>query len=174
MGLFGKKETKPEVQFPINEPIEKQFEKLIIRNPGIVLNKKELCVFAANAYIGKKKTRTVGYNTSGVHANARILGLNFRAGNTKVDRQKEEYWERTPCRFFVTGDRFIALAEKGGFTLRANKILDIKLYSDAITFYCENKTHTIFMDSTDLARYKYMWNVISEAQKIQLDYTKYL
>lgn len=173
MGLFFKKDKQERTQFPIKDSIETQFAKLIVRNPGIVLNKNELCVFAANAYIGKKKSKTVGYSTSGVRASTKVLGLNFHAGNTRVDRQKEEYWEKTPCRFFVTGDRFIALAEKGGFTIKASKILDMKLFSDAIAFYCENKTHTVFMTSSDIARYRHMWNVISEAQRVNLDYTKF-
>jgi hypothetical protein len=145
---------------------KEKVESLIVKNPGIALKDDEICFFMADAYVGKQVKKTSGYKTSGLHASIHIMkGLSYRIGNTQVTPKQETYWEKIPCRFFVTGNRFIALAAKNGFDVKVDKILDMKLHSDGLILYVGNKTHFVFMNHKDVARYKNVWETLGTARR---------
>lgn len=143
MGLFSrfhKNEQKNNSESVSLSPEEK-FKKMVPANPGIALNDDEVCLFMSDASIGKEKTRTTGYKSSGVSSRIHIAkGLSVGSSNVHVTPTRETYWEKTPCRFFVTDKRFIAISQKGGFNLKADKIIDIRLKMDCMfqKFYCWN------------------------------------
>ena len=75
MGIFSrfrKNEQKNNSESVSLSPKEK-FKKMVPANPGIALNDDEVCLFMSDASIGKEKTRTTGYKSSGV--SSRIVKL---------------------------------------------------------------------------------------------------
>ena len=101
-------------------------------------------------------------------------GLSVGSSNVHVTPTRETYWEKTPCRFFVTDKRFIAISQKGGFNLKADKIIDMKLNADAVTLYTGSKTYIVFMTSEDVHRYKELWETIQSLQRNGIDPKKLL
>ena len=146
MGIFSrfrKNEQKNNSESVSLSPKEK-FKKMAPANPGIALNDDEVCLFMSDASIGKEKTHTTGYKSSGISSRIRIAkGLSVGSSNVHVTPTRETYWEKTPCRFFVTDKRFIAISQKGGFNLKADKIIDMKLNADAVTLYTGSKTYIV-------------------------------
>ena len=115
MGIFSrfrKNEQKNNSESVSLSPKEK-FKKMVPANPGIALNDDEVCLFMSDASIGKEKTHTTGYKSSGISSRIRIAkGLSVGSSNVHVTPTRETYWEKTPCRFFVTDKRFIAISPK--------------------------------------------------------------
>lgn len=177
MGLFSrfhKNEQKNNSESVSLSPEEK-FKKMVPANPGIALNDDEVCLFMSDTSIGKEKTRTTGYKSSGVSSRIHIAkGLSVGSSNVHVTPTRETYWEKTPCRFFVTDKRFIAISQKGGFNLKADKIIDMKLNADAVTLYTGSKTYIVFMTSEDVHRYKDLWETIQNLQRNGIDPKKLL
>lgn len=148
---------------------------MVPANPGIALNDDEVCLFMSDASIGKEKTYTTGYKSSVISSRIRIAkGLSVGSSNVHVTPTRETYWEKTPCRFFVTDKRFIAISQKGGFNLKADKIIDMKLNADAVTLYTGSKTYIVFMMSEDVHRYKELWETIQSLQRNGIDPKKLL
>lgn len=177
MGIFSrfrKNEQKNNSESVSLSPKEK-FKKMVPANPGIALNDDEVCLFMSDASIGKEKTHTTGYKSSGISSRIRIAkGLSVGSSNVHVTPTRETYWEKTPCRFFVTDKRFIAISQKGGFNLKADKIIDMKLNADAVTLYTGSKTYIVFMTSEDVHRYKELWETIQSLQRNGIDPKKLL
>ena len=177
MGIFSrfrKNEKKNNSESVSLSPKEK-FKKMVPANPGIALNDDEVCLFMSDASIGKEKTHTTGYKSSGISSRIRIAkGLSVGSSNVHVTPTRETYWEKTPCRFFVTDKRFIAISQKGGFNLKADKIIDMKLNADAVTLYTGSKTYIVFMTSEDVHRYKELWETIQSLQRNGIDPKKLL
>jgi hypothetical protein len=177
MGIFSrfrKNEQKNNSESVSLSPKEK-FKKMVPANPGIALNDDEVCLFMSDASIGKEKTHTTGYKSSGISSRIRIAkGLSVGSSNVHVTPTRETYWEKTPCRFFVTDKRFIAISQKGGFNLKADKIIDMKLNADAVTLYTGSKTYIVFMTSEDVHRYKDLWETIQNLQRNGIDPKKLL
>jgi hypothetical protein len=136
-------------------PTKQRISNMIVRNPGIGLKNDDICFYMAYAYIGKQVTRTTGYKTSGLRTNIHIMkGVNYRVGNINVTPQKETHWEKIPCRFFVTKDRIIALADKGSFDIKMEKAYNLTLHADSLIIYTGSKTHVIFLNQIDQTRFR--------------------
>lgn len=145
---------------------------IVIKNPDISLKSGEVCLFAAKGDIGKEKTRTVGYKTSGVHASARIAkGVSIRASDIKVKAKKETFTETVPCRFYMTTERYIGMAPKWGFSVNLNNVLEAELDYDTITIYAGSKMHTVNLSHADILRFKNVVNIYNQALHEGIDIT---
>ena len=152
-----------------------QLNDIVIKNPDISLKAGEVCLFAAKGNIGKEKTKTVGYKTSGVHASARIAkGINIRASDINVKAKKEVFTETVPCRFYVTTDRYIGMAPKWGFSVNLDNVLKAELDYDTITIYAGSKMHTVNLSHTDVLRFKNVVNIYTQALHEEIDITQML
>lgn len=155
--------------------IREKVENLIVSDPGINLKEKEVCFFKAEAFIGKQRRRTTSYSSTGLHSNLHVMkGVNLRIGNTKYTPNQETYWEKIPCRFFVTSNRFIALATKGGFEFNANKLLDMELHKDGVILYAGKETHVLFMNKEDAKQYKTLWEMLNKAHEEGLEVSDFM
>ena len=140
-----------------------------MRNPGIVLQDKELCFFKSNASIGKKRKKIERVTSGGVGASIPIMkGIKLQTGRSSLKPEETTYWEKTPCRFFITDTRFIALSETGGFDVSLEKVLDIKMYKDAIAIFTGNQTHMIFMDNVEHKRLQNIISLMRQADEVGL------
>jgi len=87
MGIFSrfrKNEQKNNSESVSLSPKEK-FKKMVPANPGIALNDDEVCLFMSDASIGKEKTHTTGYKSSGISSRIRIAkGLSVGSSNVHV------------------------------------------------------------------------------------------
>mgnify|MGYP002626035698 CR=1 FL=1 len=145
---------------------KEKIRQLIVSDPGINLRENEICFFYADASVGRQRAKTTSVKSAGVHTGVHVMkGVNLRIGSTKYTPKQETYWEKIPCRFFVTGDRYIALAQKNGFETAADKILDMELHKDGMILYAGNKTHVIFMSKDDVERYKKLWELLHKAHE---------
>lgn len=99
MGIFSrfrKNEQKNNSESVSLSPKEK-FKKMVPANPGIALNDDEVCLFMSDASIGKEKTHTTGYKSSGISSRIRIAkGLSVGSSNVHVTPTRETYWEKIP------------------------------------------------------------------------------
>lgn len=121
----------------------------ITSHPNIAMKKDEVCYFQAHGEIGKKKTRTI------------------RKGKKSY---KETYFEKTPCEFYMTSDRFIAVVPKGsGFVINHGGVLALSLHKDALEINRNGKAYVVFMRMSDIDRYKKTWMLLDKAKTLGLE-----
>lgn len=117
--------------------------------PNIAMKKDEVCYFHAHGEIGKKKTRTI------------------RKGKKSY---KETYFEKTPCEFYMTSDRFIAIVPKGsGFVINHGGVLALSLHRDSLEINRNGKANVVFMRPSDIERYKKTWMLLDKAKALGLE-----
>lgn len=118
-------------------------------HPNIAMKANEVCYFQAHGQVGKKKTRTI------------------RSGKKSY---KETYFEKTPCEFYMTSDRFIAIVPKGsGFVINHGGVLALSLHKDSLEINRNGKANIVFMSPSDIARYKKTWMLLDKAKTLGLE-----
>ena len=120
-----------------------------ITHPNITLKKDEICAFQTNAEIGKKKTRTI---------------------NKGRKQYKETYYEKTPCTFYMTTNRFIATVPQGnGFIIKAESVIAISMHSDALEINNNGKSVIVFMSPAELNRFKTTVDLFKQLRVLGID-----
>lgn len=164
------KENTTSAQTGTSMSTRDKFAAIIVRNPGIHLQEDEFCLLKTNAAIGKKHTKTTRIKTRGLRFHLPLFKhLGYHSANTKVKKETQEHWEKIPCRFFITTDRFIALSDKGGFNISADKVLDIKLHRDGMKLFVGSQTHFVFLSRDDIQRFSDLWQLIGQMKAEGID-----
>lgn len=115
-------------------------------DPGISLANGETAFYISMGEAGKKRTRTV----------------TIKKGN-KTEKHTEDFWDRILCRFYVTDNRIMALAEKNGFEVPLSKLTDLQFNKDSVAIYSGAKTYVVFLVEHQLARLKTLWKLLGLA-----------
>ena len=127
------------------EYVIRELRGLIIY-PSFPLNKNELCYFKANGEIGKKRSITV---------------LNGKKS------YKESFFDKTPCEFYITSDRFIAIVKAGnGFVIRHNGVMALTLHSDGLEINRNGEAYIVFLNTSEIERFKKMWMLLDKAKAL--------
>lgn len=121
-------------------------------NPGIALGYDELCLFVSMGEVGKEKTRTV----------------TTKKGN-KTQKDTENYWAKFLCRLFITDQRIIALADRNGFEIKLNKLIDIQFENDKVVFFTGTKTYVVFLVKDQINKLKTIWGLLANAGELKID-----
>lgn len=152
MGLFNKKksnETQSEdFQFVGETPREK-LSNLIIPNPSINLQKEEVCFYQGKAKSYHKKNVVTGYKGNGAGVSVKVAkGLSVHTGGSGKQAIRQDVIDTFPAQMFLTNKRVILLAEKYGFTISINQILQVEPHSNGIVFHTSSKQHTVLSDDS--------------------------
>lgn len=126
--------------------------KASIVQPNIVLKDKEICYFYAKGAIGKLKTKRTNYKQKS-HSYTTITGKRVTYG-TRTNQGAETYYEKTPCEFYMTSERFIATVPQGdGFSINVNKILGIHVHRDSIELNNNGKAIIVFLEPYQIEKF---------------------
>ena len=153
-----------------------------MNDSSINLKKNEFCLFSSEAYIGKQRSKTILSMSRGLYSSTpAAFGMKMRSSSTRRESIKEAYWEKTPCSFFVTNNRFIALAMKNGFEFNKSKLIRIEIHDgsefyngslfgmrsysndDCLVFYTSTSTRFIFMSKGNIKRYQIICEILNKA-----------
>ena len=138
-------------------------------HPNIALKDGELCFFHAQGAIGKKKTKKTSY-TQKSRSYKTITGKRITYG-TRTNEGSETYYEKTPCDFYMTSDRFIATVPQGrGFIIKYNKVLGIKMHKDAIEINNDGNAVIVFMSSYLTKKFMNTWDLLGKMAALGLSF----
>ena len=168
--IFKKKEQqsvpepeKPEITFEGNTPYEK-LQNLIVKYPNINLQKGEVCFYEGYAQSYRKKNVVTGYKGAGAGVSVRIAkGVSVHTGGSGRQAIREDVSEKHDAQFFITNKRLLLLADKYGFTVRIQSILQMQFKTDGMIIHTASKQHTLL--SNDIEMIKAIIGLMNDAYK---------
>ena len=156
--VFSNSNSKP--NWDSTDYLIRKARRSIVK-PNIALKPHEYCFFYTNGEIGKKRTKARAYKQES-RSYKTITGKRVTHG-TVTGQGSETYYEKTPCEFYMTSDRFIATVKQGtGFVIKYDKVFGISLHSDALEINDNGKAIIVFMYPGEMQRFICMWELMKK------------
>lgn len=116
----------------------------VVNVQGIILKQGEICHYFGNAEILKTKNIVTGHKSSGGGISFQVAkGVRLSTGSGKSQAIRSNVTEKYKAKFYVTSERIIAVASKGGFDKKISNLSGLTNYSNGFDFQFGSQTFEI-------------------------------
>ncbi len=145
----------------------------VVKNPDLQLNPGETCYFQAKAQIGTPHEEIVTTTKAkpGLGVGFRVTKhLGIGVGRQKITTKTETHtvWDKEPCTFFITNERFILKTKKQNILLDPSRITNFKVNKDAVTITVGSQDCYLFMATKDVKHFIKVFELMAAVGKEQL------
>lgn len=144
--------------------------KFIVTKTKDELPQGELCVFMANAKLGKpyKKTTVSTKTGPGVGVVVPVtkhfgLGVSRRKVTTQV--RTETKWKKTPCTYYLLCEKMMVVVGKEVYCFNHEDIKEWTIHNDSLTISTKDLSFLLFMSKGDIRRFKKVGEIIKKFDK---------
>lgn len=116
----------------------------VVNVQGIILKQDEICHYFGDTEILKTKNIVTGHKSSGGGISFQVAkGVRLSTGSGKSQAIRSNVTEKYNAKFYVTSERIVAVASKGGFDKKISNLSGLTNYSNGFDFQFGSQTYEI-------------------------------